>query len=267
MSKMSQDPAITPTPHKEVNTLLSFMLDKVQAILKDQLVGFYLYGSLSLGDFDPAAASDVDFLVVTEDVLPEEALEKLRAMHAEIAESGLPYATHLEGSYIPRAAMRRYDLANAHHPTIGIDWPFQVAFHDSNWVLQYHTVREYGVIVWGPEPRTLIDPVSSADLRAAVCLHLKNFWQKTVVEDIDWLRPRDYQGYAVLTLCRALYTLHNGDLCSKPKAAAWAQETYPHWQPIIERSLLWRSQHEIDDLTESMAFLHEALALAQGMCE
>jgi len=68
----------------------------------------------------------------------------------------------------------------------------------------------------------------------------------------------------VLTLCRALYTLHNGELCSKPKAAAWVQKTYPHWQPIIERSLLWRSQHEIDDLTESMAFLHEALALAQA---
>lgn len=266
MNEMSPKTITNPTPHEEVNTLLHFMLMKVQTILGDQLVGFYLYGSLSLGDFDPAAASDVDFLVVTEDVLPEEALEKLRAMHAEIAESGLPYATHLEGSYIPRAAMRRYDPANAHHPTIGIDWPFKVAFHDSNWVLQYHTVREYGVVVCGPEPRTLIDPVSSDDLRAAVCLHLKNFWQKTVVEDIDWLRPRDYQGYAVLTLCRALYTLHNGELCPKPRAAAWAQEMYPNWQPIIERSLLWRSQDEIEDLTETLAFVREAMGVALKIC-
>ena len=126
-------------------------------------------------------------------------------------------------------------------------------------------MREYGVIVWGPEPRTLINPVSPDDLQATVCHHLKNYWQKKL-EDIAWFRPRDYQGYAVLTLCRALYTLHKGELCSKPCAAAWAQQMYPHWKPIIERSLLWRSQHELDDVTESLAFVREALTIAQEFC-
>jgi predicted nucleotidyltransferase len=126
-----------PTPYEDVNTILHLLLRKVQAILGSQLVGFYLYGSLSLGDFDPAS-SDIDFLIVTADDVPEEALGRLRGMHAEIASSGLPYATRLEGSYIPRHALRRYDPANARHPTIGTDWPFQVEWHGNDWIIERH---------------------------------------------------------------------------------------------------------------------------------
>jgi hypothetical protein len=254
-----------PTPYEEVNTILLVLLTNIQAILGPQLVGLYLYGSLSLGDFDPAS-SDIDFLAVTEEDLSEEALEQLRAMHATIASSGLPYATRLEGSYIPRQALRRYDPTNARHPTIGTDWPFQVGLHGSNWILERQIVREHGVIVCGPSPQTLIDPVPPQEVRAAVCEQLKNSWQPRL-NDRDWLRPRHYQAFAVLTLCRALYTLQHGTVSSKPQAAAWTQEVYPQWRPIIEKALTWRSQHEIDDLADTMTFLHAALQQALELCE
>ena len=121
------------------------------------------------------------------------------------------------------------------------------------------------MIVWGPSPQTLIDPIVLDELRAAVCEQLKRFWQSQLDEP-EWLRPRNYQAFAVLTLCRALYTLHHGKVSSKPKAAAWTQEAYPRWKPMIERALLWCSQHENDDMTETMMFLREALMQAQEMC-
>ena len=129
-----------PTPHEDVNKLLHLLLTKVQAVLREKLVGFYLYGSLSLGDFDPEA-SDIDFLVVTTEELSGELLDHLRDMHASIAASGLRYANRLEGSYIPRAPLRRYDPHNARHPTIGVDWEFHVGQHGSNWVIERHIVR------------------------------------------------------------------------------------------------------------------------------
>jgi hypothetical protein len=141
-----------------------------------------------------------------------------------------------------------------------------VGLHGSNWILERQLVREHGVIVWGPSPQTLIDPVSPQEVRAAVCEQLKNSWQPRL-NDRDWLRPRHYQAFAVLTLCRALYTLQHGTVSSKPQAAAWTQEVYPQWRPIIEKALTWRSQHEIDDLTDTMAFLHAALQRALGLCE
>jgi hypothetical protein len=255
-----------PTSYEDVNPILQMMFRDVQAILGPQLVAFYLYGSLSLADFDPAS-SDIDFLIVTAEDLSEAALDRLRAMHADIAASGLPYANRLEGSYIPRAALRRYDPQNAHHPTIGVDWPFHVGWHGYSWVIERHIVREHGVVVWGPPPDTLIDPVSPQELRAAVCMQIQKFWRaKLDSGDVEWLRPRDYQAFAALTFCRALYMLHNGAVVSKPRAAAWTLETYPQWRPIIERALLWRSQHEKDDLADTLAFLRDALSHIEEAC-
>jgi hypothetical protein len=61
--------------------------------------------------------------------------------------------------------------------------------------------------------------------------------------------------------------LKQGALCSKPQAAAWARAAYPHWQPLIERALAWRADHAPDDVTETMTFLREALALAEARCK
>ena len=104
---MSDREAKYPTPYPEVNTVLDELLREVRAVLGPEFVGMYLYGSLSSGDFDPPS-SDIDFLVVTGDDLPEETLEALRAMHARIAAAGGHWVKELEGSYIPRAALRRH---------------------------------------------------------------------------------------------------------------------------------------------------------------
>lgn len=254
-----------PTIYKDVNAILSMMQQALLAMPGDKFPGFYLYGSLSLGDFDPAS-SDIDFLVVTKGELSAEHLERLRVMHEEIAASGLPYATRLEGSYIPRAALRRYDPEQAKHPTIGVDWPFQIGEHRSSWIIERYIVREHGVVVWGPAPETLIDPVLPVDIRRAVWGMLQEFWSAQL-SGPDWLRPREYQAFIVFTMCRALYTLREGRVSSKPVAAAWAREAYPQWVPMIERAYAWRTQHEDDDLTESLAFLREALSEAQRVYE
>ncbi len=257
--------SLQPTPYPDVNALLRLLLDGVRDILGDQLVGMYLYGSLSLGDFDPDS-SDVDFLVVTATELPGAMLDALREMHARIAASGLRYADKLEGSYIPRAAIRRYDPANAAHPTMGIDWDFGVGQHGSNWILERAILREHGVVVYGVSPRTLIDPVDPADLKAAVCDGLRDFWAQQLVS-ADWLRPRAYQAFAILTMCRALYTLSEGAVVSKPDAASWALEQLdPAWRPLIERALVWRHEHADDDLTETLEFIRFVVGCGRDAC-
>ncbi len=86
---MSAGSAARPTPYPEVNAVLALLLEGVRAVLGEELIGLYLFGSLSGGDFDPAS-SDVDFLVVTAGALPDGMLEGLREMHGRIAASGLP---------------------------------------------------------------------------------------------------------------------------------------------------------------------------------
>ncbi|HYO49801.1 MAG TPA: nucleotidyltransferase domain-containing protein, partial [Chloroflexia bacterium] len=134
-------PIPNPTPYSDVNAILHELLSSVQAILGDYFLGMYLYGSLALGDFDPYR-SDIDFLVVTTDNLPDDLFSALQTMHARIAASDSRWATDLEGSYIPKHALRRYDPANARHPHIdrgeeGLD----KEQHDSDWIIQRHTLR------------------------------------------------------------------------------------------------------------------------------
>jgi hypothetical protein len=53
----------------------------------------------------------------------------------------------------------------------------------------------------------------------------KREWESQF-DDPERLRPRDHQAFAVLTLCRELYTLQRGTISSKPQATAWTQEAY-----------------------------------------
>jgi predicted nucleotidyltransferase len=111
-----------PTPYPDVNEVLRLFLSGLQAVLAERFVGLYVHGSLASGDFNPRT-SDIDFLVVTADELPDKMLPALKAMHARLAASGLKWATKLEGAYIPRPALRRYDPAHARHPWLGLPSP------------------------------------------------------------------------------------------------------------------------------------------------
>ncbi|HLO29032.1 MAG TPA: nucleotidyltransferase domain-containing protein, partial [Anaerolineales bacterium] len=141
---------ISPTPYPDVNEILDVLLSDVQQILGDQFIGMYLYGSLSSGDFNPET-SDVDFLVVTRDLLSDEHIAELESMHQKIWAGGLKRADRLEGSYIPQKDLRRHDPNNAPCPTIN-EGKFYVDRLGSDWIVQRHIVREYGVALAGPDP-------------------------------------------------------------------------------------------------------------------
>ncbi len=246
-----------PTPHTDVNMVLHTLLSGARTILGDEFVGMYLYGSLASGDFDPKS-SDVDFSVVTRDEVAAETVSALEALHERIAAGGLKWAAKLEGAYVPRGAIRRYEPSDATYPTIN-EGRFYVARQDSDWVIQRHIIREHGVVVAGPDPKTLIDPVSPDDLRRAVLGTLRGWWSEQLRDPVR-LRTREYQAFAVLTMCRALYTLRHGTLASKPAAARWAQEELGEpWAALIERALAWRYDTRPGDVSETLDFIRYTL--------
>jgi len=219
----------------EVEGLLRRFLEGVRAALGAQFVGAYLFGSLACGGFD--RASDVDVLVVTEGEISGEVFERLQAVHERVAASDSHWATQLEVSYIPRRALRRHDPSDATHPHIdrGAGERLLMARHDTDWVVQRHTLRERGVTLAGPTPDTLIDHVSPGDLRRAMLDAM--WWPAEILEDPARISGRGYQSYIVLTMCRVLYTLERGAVVSKREAADWAsRELGERWSPLIGRA-------------------------------
>lgn len=245
----------TPTPYSEVNEILSRLRSDVQQIIGNQFVGMYLYGSLSSGDFNPDT-SDIDFLVVTTDTFSEEKIAALECMHKRIWASGMKWASKLEGSYVPQKYIRRHEANNPPCPMVN-EGKYDLDQHGSDWIIQRHIVREYGVVLAGPDPKTLIDPVTPDEIREAI-LGILHEWWFPMLDDSTWLRQHgsDYHGYAVITMCRALHGLEYGKIVSKPMAIQWARENLGGpWQPLIDQSVASQYVQHSEFLNQTLDFI------------
>jgi len=217
----------------------------------------YLYGSLAGGDFDPEG-SDIDFLVLTRGSLSAETVAHLEAMHARIGSSGLQRARRLEGTYVPHDTMRRFDPNTPPAPTIN-EGHFYQEKHGTEWIIQRHVLREHGVVVAGPPIRPMIDPVAPDDIRYAV-YDLLHSWWATFLVDATRMQDSGYQGYAVLTMCRALYALEHGAIVSKPVAARWAQQALGEPRAgLIADAFLWRHGGQSHRQPDVLAFIRYTL--------
>jgi predicted nucleotidyltransferase len=222
-----------PTRFDELNDVLDEFLASVQAILGGNLCGAYLQGSFALGDADEH--SDVDFIVVTHDDVTDAEAGELQAMHQRIYRLEPHWAQHLEGSYISKEKLRRVDPARS--PLLYLDngaTEFARDKHCNTAVVRW-TLREHGVVLSGPDPKSLIDSVTADDLVDDVLAAL--------VEWDEWRRgtpivSRRGVGVLVLTLCRMLQTIAEGRVTTKVEAGEWALRNLDaEWTPLVQGAL------------------------------
>ncbi len=250
-----------PTPYPELNAVLTELRQSTKTILNENFIGLYLNGSFALGGFDPD--SDVDFIVVTDADVTAAQESALQAMHGRIYDLTTPWAQHLEGSYITRSLLKRPDPT--HTLLLYLDNTARelVRSDHCNTLLVRWTMREHGISLAGPDPKTLIDPVVPDELRleAAQIMHK---WQLEINAEPAMLSNRWLQAYAVVTFCRMLYTVQNGTIASKPAAVQWAQGALDsRWAGLIKRawadrpnpSLKYRQHANPEDARSTLEFM------------
>jgi hypothetical protein len=222
-----------PTRFAELNDVLEEFVAGVRDVLGANFVGAYLQGSFAVGDADEH--SDVDFLVVTEREVDEREQRELQALQGRLFELPTTWAQHLEGSYVPRDQLRRAD--HERRPWFYFDnGATEPAWdkHDNTAVVRW-SLREHGVVLAGPEPKKLVDPISRATLRGDALGALEE-WE-------EWLPTLDawsarLQPLVVLSYCRILHTIEFGLVGSKAQAGAWARFTVDaEWRPLVQRAL------------------------------
>lgn len=259
--------SINPTPFPEVNAILHELLESIQDILGAHFIGMYLEGSLANGDFDQD--SDIDFVAVTDVEVTENFFSALQTMHERIARIDSRWAVQLEGSYISQQGLRRYDNANDMHPNIerGSGERLKVTQHEEVWNVHRHILREHGITIIGPAPKTLIDPLTPNDLKQAM-LPALNGWATQILNHPKEIRHRGYQSYIVLTLCRILYTLHSGEVASKRKSASWIKETAGKKRKILIDHA-WEGRHhpqmpaDMEEIRQTLDFIKYTLECSQ----
>jgi hypothetical protein len=254
---------MAPTPYPDVNALLDDLLTGVREILRDRLVGVYLDGSLALSSFEPDR-SDVDLVVVTTGDLDLDTVRALAALHARLAARHPRWGRELECSYIARDALRHARRPGPHPHIERGDGGLELIHPEAGyWVLHRWVLREHGLALAGPAPAMLVDPVTSSALREAVANVLREWWAP-MLADPTRLRSWGYRAYAVLTMCRMLYTLEHGRIVSKAVAAGWAKSNLPRrWTPVIDQARAW-SVETPADFDETLALVRHTLERSRG---
>lgn len=236
------------TPYPPIDDILGALLSGSRALLGDDLFGLYLLGSLTSGGFD-TETSDIDFVVITT-VDPLALQAEFGALNRRLQASGSTWAPRLEGSFLPRRVFDDFNPDGMLFPTIGMGGWYGLDHKGIERALQRHMLREHGIALAGPEPGSFLAPVEPQALIAETLEVLHGWWQAQHDDPVR-LRRRGYQAYAVLTMCRMLYTLETGGVASKPTAAAWARPRVAEkWHGLIDRALAWRGADDgIDDVT------------------
>lgn len=205
-----------------VHKVMTALADGSRSALGDDLLGLYLVGSHALGAADEH--SDVDFLAVTADRLDPGQQAALEGLHAALPDtSSGRFALRLGGSYAPAADLRS-------PMTVGRAWPHvahgsrSVAGSDrDNTIHGRWVLREHGLPIVGPPAATYVAPLDAGALRAEM-IGIARTIAEGVEDHPERLADEQHRRSLVVTMCRALHTVHTATVVGKATAAAWAAE-------------------------------------------
>ena len=262
--------------YPELASVLQQFVASVQNALGSNFIGAYLVGSLATGDFD--LDSDVDLLILTKAELGDAELRALQTIHVDIHALGCYPAEHLEGSYLSADLLNRADLVGV-EPLWYVDngsTSLERSIHDNQWHVRW-ILRERGITIIGPDPKTLLDPVPTGALRSEAVAAIQELESRFVAEidrPLGWFNTRFGQSFAALTCCRMLQTCKTGIVQSKLSGVKWAEQSLdPAWCELIRKAWIERMGVRFGDKVRQPAqtsLLYETakfIAYAQSLAE
>jgi len=246
------------TAYPEINDLLDDLLAQMQTVLGQKLVGVYLYGSLVWGDFDPES-SDIDLVVATSADIDDREFSQLNQMQLAFVQTHKRWEGRIEIVYVSKDTLQTFKSRNSMIAVVSPGEPFHFKESDPGWLMNWYMVQEQGRTLFGPAPATVIAHISKEEFIQTV--------KQQAARWGEWIyhaRNRPSQAYAILTMCRALYTCKHGTQVSKRKAAEWAGQELPQWSSLIKNALQWRAAWR-DDAIDHAATFPETLRFVQFM--
>jgi hypothetical protein len=214
-------------------SLIETLVSDICAVLGNELVGLYLYGSAVSGGFDEEV-SDIDLVAVTRPDVCALDIAALERMQVDFLRRHPAWSDRLEMVYIGQATLRAFRRGGS-LAVISPGEPFHVRDGAELWVQNWYLVRETGITLFGAEAVSVVPPVAQSEFLAATARYADEVRQR----DLGAMSP-GARAYTVLTMCRALRTLRTGAQCSKQEAAAWTRALMPEWAWIIDAALACR---------------------------
>lgn len=242
------------TSYNHVNDVLYDYVKQVNKILGNNIIGVYLFGSLSYNDFNPDR-SDIDLLVVVNKPLSPEEGEKIKELHLGLEKNYPSWKERIEGSYTPINLFSNVLPPKEPRPYFGGGEFYFEAPYGNEWLINDYLLYHKSIALQGPEFHALVNSIDIEEVRKASTRDLYQEWEPKLKER-EWLDNSHYQSYLVLNLCRILYTVIQGDVASKTVSSTWVKNEYaPQFKNLIDEADKWRHGDEMKRQDKVLEFL------------
>ncbi len=132
------------TSYQEVDNILLNISNEIKVILGENLVGLYLFGSLTYGDFNPDS-SDIDLVAITKKQLNHDELELIKQLHIKIGEHYQKWNERLECSYTPIDMLKSVLPPKEPRPYYGGGIFYDEAPYGNEWIINNYLLYQHGI--------------------------------------------------------------------------------------------------------------------------
>lgn len=222
---------------ENLTVLLHEMASDFPSLLENNLVGIYLWGSLTYKAFDERC-SDADLIVVTQGEISEREFSALDNWFSKQLVKN-PWTGKLDMRFvIDKEFLDKTSTCCGYH--FG-----QLTRHgsDGNPII-WLNIGKGGITLWGKPAKEIAPGITRQILNDALLLELEYLKEDLAANAGDTSDLAFFHNsYAVLTACRIYYTAENNTLVSKDMAAAWTLENIPNnWHSIINTAIKNRQE-------------------------
>ena len=214
-----------------LRSVLGSYVDALHESFPEHVYALSLYGSLALGDF-VERSSNIDFLTVMVGQISEDDQLAIKTLHQKLRHLD-SWASRLDGEY---AELDQIETGELDTPCLFVA-DGRLAGRREVSKTDWLTLIQCGISVIGPEPAAFIPDVPWADLEREMCNNLGIYWAPKA--DTLWLfLSSAWVAFAVLTLCRILYTMDRHTVTSKRGAAEYTLGILPEeWNRLVREAL------------------------------
>jgi|SRR3989344_5459427 len=226
------------TPYDDINLLLQDFVQSVQNILGENIVGIYLMGSLSYGDF-VLGRSDIDLTVVVKEPISQEDFKQIEQLHINLEQRHIKWVKRIECQYVSLEMFKQLLPIELRRPYYGAGTFYPEALFGNEWLINNYSLEKHGISLVGPEFKTLIVPIDIKEVQKASARDLFKEWVPKI-SNADFFKDGHSQSYVVLNVCRILFTVIYNEFGSKRASTEWVKKEFPQWKHLIEVADKWK---------------------------
>ena len=191
VSQMSKTSIISFTPYQDINDVLTRLSQGMEVVLSKNLIGLYLFGSLSYGDFNQGS-SDIDLVAIVREPLDAYELERIKQLHKRIGELNLKWHDRLECSYTPLAMFTEILPPVEPRPYYGGGVFYDEAPYGNEWIINNYLLYKHAIPLIGGDIKKIISPIDITEVQKACIRDLFHEWEPKMT-DYEWLDNSHYQ--------------------------------------------------------------------------